>query len=198
MADVQPKNNKREGKGKIMFSKTGNIKVRIVEIVPDEPKFAQAPAFDICVKVEDETGEHDWWRGEMSGNYGKGNFATQTQAQITTKKLRQIGWTGNNYADFSELIGKETVAFVEKSTDGKYNNLKYLGSGGGEPKGLDASTLADRVKALMGGGVASAPAPVAAKPAAPRPAAPVAAPAANPFDEPVPADAADENFNPFG
>jgi hypothetical protein len=171
-----------------MFSKTGNIKVKITEIVPDEPKFAQAPAFDICVKVEDESGEHDWWRGEMSGNYGKGNFATQTQAQITTKKLRQLGWTGNNYGDLSELIGKETVAFVEKSADRKYNNLKYLGSGGGEPKGLDATTLADRVKALMGGGV----------PAAPAAPAPVAAPAANPFDEAVPADAADENYNPFG
>lgn len=183
-----------------MFSRAGDIKVQIMEVVADEPKFAQPPAFDICIKVESESGESDWWRGEMSGNYGKGTFSTQTQAKITTEKLRKLGWTGNDYSRIGEeLVGKETYAHTEPSKDGKYFNVKYLGAGGNTPEGIDAATIAARTKALMGmmaGG--AAPAAANGAPAPARPAAPVAPPAASPFDEAVPGDAADENFNPFG
>lgn len=178
-----------------MFSRAGDIKVKIMEVVADEPKFAQPPAFDICIRVEeDSTGESDWWRGEMSGNYGKGNFATQTQAEITTKTLRKLGWTGKDYSRIGdELVGKETFAHVKPSTDGKFFNISYLGSGGNAPQGIDAGTIAARMKALIGG--AAAPAPVNGAPA---PAQANAAPAADPFTVTEAADEADTNFNPFG
>ena len=171
-----------------MFSRAGDIKVKIMDVVADEPKFAQPPAFDICVKVEDENGESDWWRGEMSTNYGKGNFSTQTQAEITTKKLRQLGWTGNDYnAIAGELVGKSTLAHVEASADGKYFNVKYLGAGGAAPVGIDANTVAARMASMMTGASAPAAVPTAATTTA----------APDPFDQAVAADEADENSNPF-
>jgi hypothetical protein len=177
-----------------MFNRAGVIKVKITGFKIAEPKFAQPPAFDVCLRVEEEaTGEGDWWHGEMSNNFGKGTFSGMPQHEITTKKLRSLGWKGNNLAKIGEeLIGVETNATVEASKDGKYFNLKFIGGGGAEPEDIDPSTLAARIKAIMGGAAAAAPA------AAPRPSAPMAAPAASPFDEPVAADAADVNFNPFG
>jgi hypothetical protein len=165
------------------FHAEGTYKVEIVEAFAADPKFAQPPAFDVVLKVRTEDGQSDWWRGEMSANYGKGNFADRTQAQITMNTLTQLGLENDDLSNLESLIGKTAEVTVEGSvskTNGKtYYNVKYFNTGESIQK-IDAATLQQRLHALGVGGKA-APAPGAAQQAAT--VAPAAAPAAkrNPF-----------------
>ena len=147
-----------------MFTKAGDFKVKIVETCLADPKFETAGpnAFDVCLRVETEDNQGDWWHGEISHNYGKGNFASQTQAQITLERLAKLGFQGgNDLSRLDELKGVETMAHVEASPDGKYFNLKWIGTGGAAPKGISMDEAAKRMKAIMGTaparGVATAP-----------------------------------------
>lgn len=138
-----------------MFTIAGNIKVRITEQMLAEPKFETAGpnGFDVCLKLESvtDTAQSDWWRGEISQNYGKGSFSDRTQAQITLKTLENVGFKGgNDLSRLVELVGTETVAHVEASADGKYHNVKWIGTGGAAPQAIDMATAAARFKALMG------------------------------------------------
>jgi hypothetical protein len=154
-----------------MFTKAGDFKVKITETCLAEPKFETAGpnGFDVCLHVQavDDPGQGDWWRGEVSPNYGKGNFSDRTQAQITLGTLEKVGFKGgSDLSRLDELVGVETVAHVEASADGKYHNIKWIGAGGNAPKSIDMATAAARFKALMGApggaGAAAAPAPAAA------------------------------------
>jgi hypothetical protein len=138
-----------------MFNKPGDHKVKITETCLAEPKFETAGpnGFDVCLHVQslDDPNQCDWWRGEVSPNYGKGNFSDRTQAQITLGTLEKVGFKGgNDLSRLDELVGVETLAHVEASADGKYHNIKWIGAGGNAPRAIDMGTAAARFKALMG------------------------------------------------
>lgn len=158
-----------------MFTKSGDIKVRITSTMLAEPKFETAGpnGFDVCLQVQDITdaNQSDWWRGEISPNFGKGTFSDRTQAQITLATLEKVGFQGgNDLSRLNELVGVETTAHVEASSDGKYHNIKWIGTGGAAPKQIDTATAAARFKALMANPGAVAPVtttpPVSTAPAA--------------------------------
>lgn len=153
---------------------------KIDEVGFAEPKFADAStgAFDIIIHGSsiDDPNQSDWWRGEMSGEYGKGNFATMTQAEITMQTLRKVGFEGDDLSTLEEqLMGRE-VPFHVKARDheGKaYYDVKYIGESGNAPKKIDLATMQSRLSTLFGSGhQAQAPAPAPVK---------KAAPAGNPF-----------------
>jgi hypothetical protein len=188
-----------------MFTAEGSFPVVITEACIAEPKFAQAPAFDICLKLQNknDAGQEDWWRGEVSPNYGKGNFASKTQAQITFDSLVKIGFEGGqDVSRITELIGKETTATVKSSESGGkvYYNVKYLGGSDWKPESLAAADANARMQQIMGmaGQTAPAAAPVAAPTVPDAVLPPVAgAPAGNPFGA-TSAAAPITAANPFG
>jgi hypothetical protein len=156
----------------------------IDDVFPAEPKFAKgADDFDICihiVNVEDEA-QSDWWRGEVSQNYGTGNFKSMTQAEITMKTLRNVGFEGDDLTTLAEQIGGRTVpGFVKASKpnlEGKTYMNVYLGSGGGNgPKETELLSPEELKRRLTGGGGG---APAATTTTAPAAAAPTTA--RNPF-----------------
>jgi hypothetical protein len=176
------------------FKSEGNFPVVITEALLAEPKFAQPPAFDIAIHVQTEDGQSDWWRGEISQNYGKGNVADKTQAELTLGTLEKLGWQhGYDFSKIGTLVGVQTEAGVKASqgkNGGTFYNVRYLGAGGGDkPQAIDPSSFNQRWAALTGSAPA-APAP------APAPKAPPAAPAANPFAKPA-GGAAAPAANPF-
>lgn len=164
-----------------MFKSEGNFNVVITRAILAEPKFCKDPgAFDVCIEVQDEHGNSDWWRGEWSGQYGKGNFANRQQWQLTLESLKKIGLPNDDLfsnlqsdadgvASIPCLVGAQTTATVKMTEkDGKiYYNVHYLGDGGSAPKGLNLDSL------LAAYGMTAPAAPqVQPQPAAPQPAAP--------------------------
>jgi hypothetical protein len=180
------------------FRQAGPVTVVIDDVFPAEPKFAKgADDFDICihiVNVEDEA-QSDYWRGEISQDYGKGNFKDMTQAQITMKTLRSIGFEGDDLTQLkAQLMGKKIPAMIKESAkDGKtYYNVHYIGGSGEQPVAIDAEVMKKRIAALFGG---AAPEPKAAPAAATPPPATTPPPAAakpGPFGKAAPAK------SPFG
>lgn len=138
-----------------MFKNEGNFNVVITRAILAEPKFCKDPgAFDVCIEVQDEHGNSDWWRGEWSGQYGKGNFANRQQWQLTLESLKKIGLPNDDLfsnlqsdadgvASIPCLVGAQTTATVKMTEkDGKiYYNVHYLGDGGSAPKGLNLDSL---------------------------------------------------------
>lgn len=158
--------------------------VKIDDVKFANPKFATgANDFDICIhgtSVADPN-QSDYARLEMSQNYGKGNFASMTQAEISMKTLRSLGFEGDDLTTLQEQIYLKQVPFhVEESKpneNGKtFCNVKYIETGAAVVE-IDKATVNDRVKALFAGGAKPAPMPTAA-PAAGNPFAKKAAPAA--------------------
>ena len=148
-----------------MFTSEGNPKVKIVETVPAKSKFAEAPdAFDICIKVVDINDENqwDWWRGEVSSNYGKGNHASETQAQMTFDTLVKLGFQGgHDLSRLDELVGTETTAWIkasEPNESGKvfYNVRSITSNGDYAPKAIDLGDASNRLAAMMVGATAPA------------------------------------------
>lgn len=138
------------------FQAEGTFEVEITETGIADSKFAPAPAFDVCLKVRDEDGHEDWWRGEVSKNYGKGNFADRTQARITMDVLAEIGYEhGQDLSQLDTLVGVRAFATVAASTknDKTYYNVRYLGNGGsGGVSKLAPEELKSRMAALFGDG----------------------------------------------
>jgi hypothetical protein len=168
-----------------MFNSAGTHKAIIDDVKFAEPKFSQGENdFDICIHVRkaDDEAQSDWWRGEVSQNYGKGNAATKTQAELTMGTLRKIGFDGEDLTTLKDqLVGKEIPVTIKASEkDGKtYYNVQYLGGGGGIGTELDTDAMQKRMAALFGGGQS--------KPKA----APQIPSASNPF-------APSKSNNPFG
>ena len=154
-----------------MFQSEGKFQVKILDVVPAEPKFAEPPAFDICIQVQDinNPAHTDWWRGEMSQNYGRGNFSDRTQGQITMEVLHKIGFQGSDLSTVKEqLVGKETIATTKASpptADGKiFYNIKYLGDGGGAaPEKIEVTEMQKRMAELAGVAPTASAAPAPAK-----------------------------------
>lgn len=156
------------------FQKEGEVPVIIRQALLAEPKFAKPPAFDVVIEVEDAEGHKDWWRGEVSQNYGKGNFQDRTQATITMDTLAKLGLPNNDLSQIGVLVDVQTVAYIQASeSKGKtFYNVRGLGEGQNHIQELSPADLAGRIAALFG-----TPTPAAAVPA---PAA-VSAPKGNPF-----------------
>lgn len=156
-----------------MFNEEGRMVGKVLEVCFAEPKFATGPDdFDICLHIQkvDDPNQSDWWRGEMSQNYGKGNFASMTQAEITMQSLRRVGFEDEDLTLLEEqLVGKEIPFFVKKTEreDGKvFFNIKYIGPGGGDiPKPIEEN-VNDRLARLMGGSGGNARTRASSAPAA--------------------------------
>lgn len=143
------------------FQEEGNVQVVIRKAILADPKFAQPPAFDVCIEVEDEAGHKDWWRGEMSANYGKGNAASKTQAEMTMATLAKVGLPDGDLSKLETLVGKLTEAWIKASPDGKFFNVRGLGESTSDVTPLAPADAAARIAALFG-----TPAPAAASPQA--------------------------------
>jgi len=176
------------------FKSEGTFPVVITEAILAEPKFAESPAFDVAIHVQTEDGQADWWRGEVSQNYGKGNVADKTQAELTMGTLEKLGWQhGYDFSKIGALVGVQTEATVKAAqgkSGGTFYNVKYLGSGGGDkPQAIDPSSFGQRWAALTGGAPAA--------PAAPKTTPAPAASAGNPFAKPAGGAAQAPAANPF-
>jgi hypothetical protein len=146
-----------------------------------EPKFSKDPnAFDICIRVTDseDPSQTDWARLEMSGDYGKGNFATRTQAQISADTLVKLGFEGDDLSTLEDQIkGKNAIVMIkegESKTDSskKFFNVQYFVTGGFEPVEIDKNSIKAKIAALnVFGSRGDSPAPGAPTAASTPPAA---------------------------
>ena len=167
-----------------MFKQAGPCMVKLGKVVFSEPKFAKGENdFDICVECThvDDPAQVDWWRGEMSQNYGKGNFKSMTQTKITMKTLRACGFEGDDLTMLEDQFAccEPVPAMIkEREYDGKkYYDIQYIGSsGGGNAPKADATLSADAMQKRMAALVGEAP-------KEPAPAATTAAPAATTDDD---------------
>ncbi len=158
------------------FSTEGSVQLVVGDVVFAEPRFAQGKGpndFDICIEVthSEDNAQHDWARLEWSENYGKGNFATQTQKEITMSVLHKIGFQGNDLLQIKpQLEGKTVPGFVKATEkDGNTYYNVYLGGGGGNaPK--EALDPQEVVRRLTGGGATTQPAQAQPQQAAAQPA----------------------------
>ena len=162
------------------FTSDGNHNVEITATAVTGAKFAPEPAIDIWLQVRGDDGASDWWRGEVSTNYGRRNFADRTQAQITAETLTSIGYQhGADLSQLDTLIGVKTTAHVKRAEkDGNvYYNVSYIGgsSGNGPDAVLSPAELAQRITAMFGPSAPAAP-PVQQQPPPAAPPAP-----GNPF-----------------
>lgn len=177
------------------FQSEGTFPVVIRQATVAEPKFAAPPAFDVCIEVESADGCKDWWRGEVSQNYGKGNLKDRTQAQITMETLTRLGLPNNDLTQLHTLVGRQTSAYVKASdSNGRtYFNVRGLGDFAEEIQPIDPASVQARIAALFGTAPAPAPTAPVAPPVQPAVTFPAAAPAGNPFGAPGAAPAG----NPF-
>jgi len=161
------------------FQQAGTFKGKVLETALTKPRFSKNPnAFDVCLKVQGPDGQSDWWRGEVSTEYGRGNFASKTQMQITLEALQRVGFQGNDFSQIdAQLLDKEIEFVVEprEHNNKTYYDVKYLGGGFGPGDAIDTNEMARRMAAMTQGSVppapAQAPAAVAPQPAMPAPAA---------------------------
>lgn len=138
-----------------MFTSEGNFPVTIMEAVTAASKFCNDQgAFDICLRVQTDDGQSDWWRGEVSHRYGTGNYANVTKMESTFKVLQEkLGWKyGYELSKLPTLVGQKTVAGVKQSSCGKYFNVQYIGGGGAAPDVIDPNEAMQRMQAMMQGG----------------------------------------------
>jgi hypothetical protein len=141
-----------------MFHSEGNFTGKILSVVLSESKFSpeDPDAFDVCIQVAGPTCEgkpqDGWWRGEVSGKYGRGNMSGKTQYEITMDALHSAGFEGTDLSTIErQLVGKEIPFKVEaRQYDGKtYYDVKYIGGGNFAPKALPAESIAEKVKRLQ-------------------------------------------------
>jgi hypothetical protein len=206
-----------------MFDRAGTIKVTVTEAFLAEAKFNKTPGvFDVVLKVEDENGASDYWHGEWSNEYGKGNVSDKMQHELTQGTLNRVGLQGglfdpgiiqqgeNGEPVIPSMIGLATVVTTEATVSEKngktYYNIKYIGDGGNRPNALDYNNFLSMTGASPAQASPS-PAPAQAAPMqappAPAQAAPMQAPAqAQPIPPfpgqaaPAPANGAFANLQP--
>lgn len=148
-----------------MFKQAGQFEGKILKTTLAESRFNKndSNAFDVCLQVQgpDNGGfpQVDWWRGEISQAYGKGNMSNKTQKEITLGNLHKIGFEGEDLSTLEEqLVGKIIEFTVEaREYEGKtYYDVKYIGGNDFAPKALSPEDIQARL-AAMSGGQASAP-----------------------------------------
>jgi hypothetical protein len=158
-----------------MFQSAGNFTGKVLAVALAESKYNpdDPDAFDVCLQLQgpdlDGKQQIDWWRGEISGKYGRGNVSHKTQYQITMEALHSAGFEGSDLSGLEkQMVGKEINFKVEgREYQGKtYYDIKYIGGGNYAPKAITANVAAEklaRITAKMG----QTPTPQPAKPAAP-------------------------------
>jgi hypothetical protein len=152
---------------------------------PDWRKDAGPNDFDVCLHLEVQTAngpERDWWRGEMSPNFCKGqNVSHKRQFEMTQDALRSIGFDNPDLTAIDTLVGTDIPVNIKEgkpNKDGKVYMNVYLGAGF-SPKAIDKNAAASRLRAMMGDSAGGAAAQAPAMPVAGAGAG--AAPLANPF-----------------
>lgn len=164
-----------------------NCEAKITAVDFAEPISDQntGPAFDLVLTFVDESGETHQWRKEVSANYGRGNNATKTCAQIAFEALASIGYTTPDLSTIeTALIGKIVPISVKWSYyEGKNRWYKNVYLGGGGLRKMEKAKALEIMRQLTGGAPATLPSGVMASPSQPPPPPPQAfgsAPA-NPF-----------------
>jgi hypothetical protein len=141
-----------------MFKHSGRFEGTILRTMIAEPRFNKNDpnAFDICLEIQgpDYEGKPqiDWWAGEFSSAYGKGNMSNKTQAQITMKNLSGIGFEGYDLSTLDTQLKGKKIPFTVESREyngNTYYDIKYIGGSGFEPKAIDTSNLQARMAAIM-------------------------------------------------
>lgn len=143
-----------------MFGSEGQHKVEIIKAILAEPRFNtdDPEALDVALEVQTLDGTHsDWWYGELSNAYGKGNAADRKQWQLTVASLERIGWKhGTDFSDenLAELVGVITEVGVKATEkNGKtYYNVLYLGPSSFGPKSISQADRKAKLSALFGSG----------------------------------------------
>lgn len=139
------------------FTRAGQVSVIMGEVKFAEPKFSKDPnAFDICIRVTDanDPSQTDWARLEMSGDYGKGNFSSRTQAQISMDTLLKLGFEGEDLSTLeTQLKGKNALVMIKENesktdADKKFFNVQYFVTGGFEPVEIDKNSMKAKIAAL--------------------------------------------------
>jgi len=137
-----------------MFTSEGIFTVTIKAAKCAEPKFSKDPnAFDVCLQVETDDGQSDWWRGEYSGDYCRGNYSNMTRAQMTMQTLTKLGMVGNDLSKLDSLVGINTTATTKaaESAKGKiFYNVMYLGDSASDVKEITPEEMQRRAAALFG------------------------------------------------
>jgi len=141
-----------------MFKQAGRFEGKILRTMIAEPRFNKNDpnAFDVCLEIQGPDCEGkpqiDWWAGEVSAAYGKGNMSNKTQAQITMKNLSGIGFEGYDLSTLDAQLKGKTIPFTvepREYNDHTYYDIKYIGGGGFKPKAIDTSNLQARMAAIM-------------------------------------------------
>jgi hypothetical protein len=118
-------------------------------------KNAPDGAFDVGLHIQDDEGNSDWWRGEISERMGTGNAAGKTQYEMTMGSLARIGFKGDDFTTLAEqLMGQKIPCNVKKSKSGdkEYYNLN-IGGAFIEPISKDEiKRRMERTKQLCGSG----------------------------------------------
>ena len=147
-----------------------NTEAKVVAIDFAEPLSRDAPvdaAFDIVISFVEANGESHTWRGEVSKNYGTGNNATKTRAQITLDALSKIGFTNPDLSQIeNDLMGKIvpiTVKYSYSDTKGQWYKNVFLGHGGirriDKAKALNIMRMVGGITAPSAFGSAQTPPP---------------------------------------
>jgi hypothetical protein len=140
-----------------MFNVEKSFTGTIIGAEPLEPKQKAAPdgAFDVGLHIQDDEGNSDWWRGEISERMGTGNAAGKTQYEMTMGSLARIGFKGDDLTNLAEqLMGQKIPCNVKKSKSGdkEYYNLN-IGGAFIEPIGMDEmKRRMERTKQLCSAG----------------------------------------------
>jgi len=118
-------------------------------------KNAPDGAFDVGIHIQDDEGNSDWWRGEISERMGTGNAAGKTQYEMTMATLARVGFKGDDLSQLADqLMGQKIPCTVKTSTsNGKtYYNLN-IGGAFIEPISKDEiKRRMERTKQLCGSG----------------------------------------------
>jgi hypothetical protein len=149
-----------------MFTHEGPVQLVVGRIEFAECRFPEgkgANDFDIWIEVTNaaDENEHGAVILEWSENYGRGNFATSKQKDITLKTLRGVGFQGDDLSELPDQLGGKTVpgkVIKKNGTDGKVFYNVFLGGGGGmAPKAEDVLTkdeIRKRINGATGSGAA--------------------------------------------
>lgn len=134
---------------------------------PISPQANPETAVDIVLTLAEASGETHTWRSEISANYGTGNNASKTRAQMTADALATVGFNNPDLSQVEvELLNKRITCSVKWNYHaGKDKWFKNVFLGGGGIRKVDKSKAFNIMRAIG----CAAPAPAAFTAAPPPP-----------------------------
>jgi len=145
-----------------MFKSEGTFLCEIVDVKFTKPRFDNQSGpkdFDVNVQVRDleDPTQIDWWRGEYSSNYCRGNLSHMMQRELTMQTLRKCGIKSEDLTTAEQQLVGQTVPAVTRASkpndSGKvFYNISYIGSSGGAalPEEIDIGDVMSRVNSIQG------------------------------------------------